>query len=331
MKKIINNPSDFVEESIDGLIKSHPDVYVLANDNNRVITRANKGSNKVGIVTGGGSGHLPVFTGYIGKGFLDACAIGSVFASPSVDQMLSAIKNADNGNGVLCIIGNYGGDVMNFEMACEIAEAEGIKTKKIIVADDIASASEEEKSKRRGIAGMIFVFKIAGSIAETDVSLDEVFNTATEANNNIRTLGIALSPCILPEAGKPTFEIDDDEIEIGMGIHGEPGIKREKLRPANDLVDDLYKRIMEDSKLTANDNIAIMINSLGATPLEELYIVSKRVNENLINSKINNLKTYVGRYATSMEMAGMSITTLKLNDNLKKHLFAASECPFWNS
>ncbi len=331
MKKIINNPSDFVEESIDGLIKSHPDVYVLANDNNRVITRANKGSNKVGIVTGGGSGHLPVFTGYIGKGFLDACAIGSVFASPSVDQMLSAIKNADNGNGVLCIIGNYGGDVMNFEMACEIAEAEGIKTKKIIVADDIASASEEEKSKRRGIAGMIFVFKIAGSIAETDVSLDEVFNTATEANNNIRTLGIALSPCILPEAGKPTFEIDDDEIEIGMGIHGEPGIKREKLRPANDLVDDLYKRIMEDSKLTANNNIAIMINSLGATPLEELYIVSKRVNENLINSKINNLKTYVGRYATSMEMAGMSITTLKLNDNLKKHLFAASECPFWNS
>ena len=331
MKKIINNPSDFVEESIDGLIKSHPDVYVLANDNNRVITRANKGSNKVGIVTGGGSGHLPVFTGYIGKGFLDACAIGSVFASPSVDQMLSAIKNADNGNGVLCIIGNYGGDVMNFEMACEIAEAEGIKTKKIIVADDIASASEEEKSKRRGIAGMIFVFKIAGSIAETGVSLDEVFNTATEANNNIRTLGIALSPCILPEAGKPTFEIDDDEIEIGMGIHGEPGIKREKLRPANDLVDDLYKRIMEDSKLTANDNIAIMINSLGATPLEELYIVSKRVNENLINSKINNLKTYVGRYATSMEMAGISITTLKLNDNIKKHLFAASECPFWNS
>ena len=331
MKKIINNPSDFVEESIDGLIKSHPDVYALAKDNNRVITRTNKGSNKVGIVTGGGSGHLPVFTGYVGKGFLDACAIGSVFASPSVEQMVSAIKNSDNGNGVLCIIGNYGGDVMNFEMACEMAEAEGIKTKKVIVADDIASASEEEKLKRRGIAGMIFVFKIAGSIAETGASLDEVFNTATEANNNIRTLGVALSPCILPEAGKPTFEIDDDEIEIGMGIHGEPGIKREKLRPANELVDDLYKRIMEDSKLSSNDNIAIMINSLGATPLEELYIISKRVNENLVNSKINNLKTYVGRYATSMEMAGMSITTLKLNDNLKKHLFAASECPFWNS
>jgi len=331
MKKIINNPSNFVEESIDGLIKSHPDVYALAKDNNRVVTRANKSSKKVGIVTGGGSGHLPVFTGYVGKGFLDACAIGSVFASPSVEQMVSAIKNADNGNGVLCIIGNYGGDVMNFEMACEMVEAEGIKTKKVIVADDIASASESEKSKRRGIAGMIFVFKIAGACAETGASLDDVFKTATEANDNIRTLGVALSPCILPEAGKPTFEINDDEIEIGMGIHGEPGIKREKLKPANDLVDDLYKRIMDDSKLTTNDNIAIMINSLGATPLEELYIVSKRVNENLSNSKINNVKTYVGRYATSMEMAGMSITTLKLSDNLKKNLFAKSECPFWNN
>ena len=331
MKKIINEPSDFVEESIVGLIKSHPDVYALAKDNNRVVTRANKASKKVGIVTGGGSGHLPVFTGYVGKGFLDACAIGSVFASPSVEQMVSAIKNADNGNGVLCIIGNYGGDVMNFEMACEMVEAEGIKTKKVIVADDIASASESEKSKRRGIAGMIFVFKIAGAIAETGTSLDEVLNAATEVNNNIRTLGVALSPCILPEAGKPTFEINDDEVEIGMGIHGEPGIKREKLRPANDLVDDLYKRIIEDSKLKSNDNIAIMINSLGATPLEELYIVSKRVNENLSNSKIKNVKTYVGRYATSMEMAGMSITTLKLSENLNKYLFAKSECPFWTN
>ena len=330
MKKIINNPSNFVEESIDGLIKSHPNIYALAKDNERVVTRALKSSNKVGIVTGGGSGHLPVFTGYIGKGFLDACAIGSVFASPSVEQMISAIKNANNGNGVLCIIGNYGGDVMNFEMACEMVEAEGIKTRKIIVADDIASASDTEKEKRRGIAGMIFVFKIAGAIAETGASLDDVSKIAAEANNNIRTLGVAVSPCILPEAGKPTFEIGDDEIEIGMGIHGEPGIKREKLKPANDLVDDLYKRIIDDSKLTNNDNIAVMINSLGATPLEELYIISKRVNENLINSKINNIKTYVGRYATSMEMAGMSITTLKLNDKLQKYLFSSSECPFWN-
>ena len=331
MKKIINNPSNFVEESIDGLIKSHPDVYALAKDNNRVITRTKKASNKVGIVTGGGSGHLPVFTGYVGKGFLDACAIGSVFASPSVEQMASAIRNADNGKGVLCVLGNYGGDVMNFEMACETVGSEGIKTKTVIVADDIASASEEEKLKRRGIAGMIFVFKIAGAIAETGASLDDVFKTTIEANSNIRTLGVALSPCILPEAGKPTFEINDDEIEIGMGIHGEPGIKREKLKPADAIVDDLFDRIIKDAKLKDKDEVSIMINSLGATPLEELYIVSKRVNENLSKMNIQNKKSYVGRYATSMEMAGMSITILKLSENLKKYLFSQSECPFWTN
>ena len=331
MKKIINEPSNFVEESIEGLVKSHPDIYVFAPDNKRVITRAKKSSNKVGIVSGGGSGHLPVFTGYVGKGLLDACAVGSVFASPSVDQIASAIRNADNGSGVLCVLGNYGGDVMNFEMACEIVGSEGIKTKTVIVADDIASASNEEKLKRRGIAGMIFVFKIAGSIAETGASLEETFNTASSANNNIRTLGVAVSPCILPEAGKPTFEISDDEIEIGMGIHGEPGIKREKLRKADPLIDDLCKRILDDFKLNDKDQVCIMINSLGATPLEELYIISKRVHENFSKLKIEITKTYVGRYATSMEMAGMSITILKINDNLKKYLFAKSECPFWNN
>jgi len=331
MKKIINKPSDFVEESIEGLVKSHPDVYSFATDNKRVITRAKKSSNKVGIVSGGGSGHLPVFTGYVGKGLLDACAVGSVFASPSVEQIASAIRNADNGNGVLCVIGNYGGDVMNFEMASEIVGSEGIKTKTVIVADDIASASNKEKLKRRGIAGMIFVFKVAGSIAETGASLEETFATATKANENIRTLGVALSPCILPEAGKPTFEINDDEIEIGMGIHGEPGIKREKIKNANPLVDDLCKKILDDFKLIEKDQICLMINSLGATPLEELYIVSKRVHENFSKLKIKITKAYVGRYATSMEMAGMSITVFKLDENLDKYLAAPSHCPFWNN
>ena len=329
MKKIINEPSNFVEESIEGLVKSHPDIYSFAQDNKRVITRAKKSSNKVGIVSGGGSGHLPVFTGYVGKGMLDACAVGSVFASPSVDQIASAIRNADNGNGVLCVLGNYGGDVMNFEMACEIVGSEGIKTKTVIVADDIASANNEEKSKRRGIAGMIFVFKVAGSLAETNTSLEETFNLASLANKNIRTLGVALSPCVLPEAGKPTFEINDDEIEIGMGIHGEPGIKREKLRNADPLIDDLTKRVLDDFKLTDTDKVCIMINSLGATPLEELYIVSKRVHENFSKLKIEITKSYVGRYATSMEMAGLSITVLKLNNELRKYLLSPSECPFW--
>ena len=329
MKKIINDPSNFVEESIQGLIVSHPNIYSFAKDNKSVITRTIKANNKVGIVTGGGSGHLPVFTGYVGEGMLDACAIGSVFASPSVDQIVSAIRNANNGNGVLCIIGNYGGDVMNFEMACEIVAEEGIKTKKLIIADDIASASHEEKLKRRGIAGMIYIFKIAGSLAESGKSIDEVFELASLANENIRTLGVALSPCILPEAGKPTFEISEDEIEIGMGIHGEPGIKREKLRKANPLVDDLCKRLLADIKLQSEEKVSIMINSLGSTPLEELYIISKRVNENFSKLKIKIIKSHVGRYATSMEMAGMSITVLKLNDDLEKNLLSNSNCPFW--
>ena len=331
MKKIINNPDDFVKESINGLVNSHPEIYSFSSETEKVVTRTTKATNKVGLVSGGGSGHLPLFTGYVGKGLLDSCAIGNVFASPSVDDISFAIKNADSGKGVICIYGNYGGDVMNFDMANEMLELEGIKSKSVVVADDVASATINEKEKRRGVAGMIYVFKIAGSSAESGADFDEVKRIAIKTNENIKTMGIALTPCILPQAGKPTFEISDDEMEIGMGIHGEPGIKREKLKSANDLVDDIYKRIINDSKLIANDNIAIMINSLGATPLEELYIISKRVNENLTNSKINNLKSYVGRYATSMEMAGMSITTLKLNNDIKKYLFAKSECPFWNS
>ena len=329
MKKIINNPSDFVEESIQGLVVSHPDIYSFATDNERVIKRTVKAKNKVGIVSGGGSGHLPVFTGYVGKGMLDACAVGSVFASPSVDQIASAIRNGDNGNGVLCVLGNYGGDVMNFEMACEIVKDEGIETKTIIVSDDIASASSEEKLKRRGIAGLILAFKIAGATAENGASLEEVFNITSNANINLRTIGVAVSSCILPEVGKPTFILDNDEIEIGMGIHGEPGIKREKLKKADILVDDLCEIIFKDFELLSKDKVSIMINSLGATPLEELYIVSKRVNEIFSKLEIDIVKSYVGRYATSLEMAGMSITVLKLNDDLSKALLDHSECPFW--
>jgi dihydroxyacetone kinase-like protein len=329
MKKIINNPSDFVEESIQGLVVSHPDIYSFATDNERVIKRTVKAKNKVGIVSGGGSGHLPVFTGYVGKGMLDACAVGSVFASPSVDQIASSIRNGDNGNGVLCVLGNYGGDVMNFEMACEIVKDEGIETKTIIVSDDIASASNEEKLKRRGIAGLILAFKIAGATAENGASLEEVFNITSNANSNLRTIGVAVSSCILPEVGKPTFNLDNDEIEIGMGIHGEPGIKREKLKKADILVDDLCEIIFKDFELLSKDKVSIMINSLGATPLEELYIVSKRVNEIFSKLEIDIVKSYVGRYATSLEMAGMSITVLKLNDDLSKALLDHSECPFW--
>ena len=329
MKKIINNADNFVEESISGLVKSYPEIYKYSSETNKVLMRSLKGSNKVGLVSGGGSGHLPLFTGYIGKGLLDSCAIGNVFASPSVDEISTAIKSANSEKGVLCIYGNYGGDVMNFDMASEMLEMEDIKVESVVVADDVASASKEEKEKRRGVTGMLYVFKTTGAIAESGADFDEVKRVALKTNENIRTMGIALTPTILPQAGKPTFEIGDDEMEIGMGIHGEPGIRRGKLKSANEITEELSEKLLNDIDLNKGDKVSILINSLGATPHEELFIVADKFNNILNDNGIINSKSYVGRYATSMEMAGMSITILKLDDELEKLLLEEANCPFW--
>ena len=329
MKKIINNADNFVEESISGLVKSYPEIYKYSSETNKVLMRSVKGNNKVGLVSGGGSGHLPLFTGYIGKGLLDSCAIGNVFASPSVDEISTAIKSANSEKGVLCIYGNYGGDVMNFDMASEMLEMEDIKVESVVVADDVASASKEEKEKRRGVTGMLYVFKTTGAIAESGADFDEVKRVAVKTNENIRTMGIALTPTILPQAGKPTFEIGDDEMEIGMGIHGEPGIRRGKLKTANEITEELSEKLLNDIDLNKGDKVSILINSLGATPHEELFIVADKFNNILNDNGIINSKSYVGRYATSMEMAGMSITILKLDDELEKLLLEEANCPFW--
>ena len=329
MKKIINNADNFVEESISGLVKSYPEIYKYSSETNKVLMRSIKGNNKVGLVSGGGSGHLPLFTGYIGKGLLDSCAIGNVFASPSVDEISTAIKSANSEKGVLCIYGNYGGDVMNFDMASEMLEMEDIKVESVVVADDVASASKEEKEKRRGVTGMLYVFKTTGAIAESGADFDEVKRVALKTNENIRTMGIALTPTILPQAGKPTFEIGDDEMEIGMGIHGEPGIRRGKLKTANEITEELSEKLLSDIDLNKGDKVSILINSLGATPHEELFIVADKFNNILNDNGIINSKSYVGRYATSMEMAGMSITILKLDDELEKLLLEEANCPFW--
>ena len=329
MKKIINNADNFVEESISGLVKSYPEIYKYSSETNKVLMRSVKGNNKVGLVSGGGSGHLPLFTGYIGKGLLDSCAIGNVFASPSVDEISTAIKSANSEKGVLCIYGNYGGDVMNFDMASEMLEMEDIKVESVVVADDVASASKEEKEKRRGVTGMLYVFKTTGAIAESGADFDEVKRVAVKTNENIRTMGIALTPTILPQAGKPTFEIGDDEMEIGMGIHGEPGIRRGKLKTANEITEELSEKLLSDIDLNKGDKVSILINSLGATPHEELFIVANKFNNILSDNGIINSKSYVGRYATSMEMAGMSITILKLDDELEKLLLEEANCPFW--
>jgi dihydroxyacetone kinase-like protein len=283
---------------------------------------------KAGIVTGGGSGHLPVFTGYLGPGLLDACAIGDVFASPGVDLMADAIRAANGGAGVLRLYGNYGGDNMNFDMAGEILEVEDVRTTTVRVADDVASAGPQERSKRRGIAGMVYCFKMAGAKADTMADLDSVTAIAQKAADACRTAGVALTPCTVPAAGRPTFTIAEDEMEIGMGIHGEPGVRRGVLRTADETAEEMLGMLLADMPLNSGDRVSLLANSLGATPLEELYIVYRYVERRLRGLGVTIVAPLVGRYATSMEMAGMSVTVCRLDAELEKLLLAPCDCPF---
>ncbi len=329
MKKILNKPADYVDEMLEGLCLAHPEFYTQPEP--RVIVRASgMTQGKVGIVTGGGSGHLPIFTGYIGKGLLDAAAIGDVFASPSADQMAESMRRVNSGAGILRLYGNYGGDVMNFDMAGEIVEMENdIRSTTVLLADDVASASQEEADKRRGVAGMVYAFKTAGAKAEQMAGLDEVTRIAQKTADACRSIGVALTPCTIPQAGKPTFEIGTTEMEMGMGIHGEPGIWRDTLKPANDIVDEMFERLFADLPLISGDNVSILINSLGATPPEELYIMYRRVKPKFDDLGVEVVMPLVGRYATSMEMTGATITLCKLDDELEALLKAPAECAFW--
>jgi dihydroxyacetone kinase-like protein len=330
VKKILNDPFSYAEETLQGLCRAYPQYYRLVQGTKRVIARADgpiKG--KVGIVSGGGSGHLPIFTGYVGPGFLDACACGDVFASPSADEMATAMRAADGGAGVLRLYGNYGGDVMNFDMAGEFAEMDGIASTTVLLADDVASAPLAEREKRRGVAGMVLTFKIAGAAAEAGLDLGGVTEIAQRAADGCRTMGVALSPCTVPQAGKPTFAIGDDEMEIGMGIHGEPGVKRGKLRPANEIADAMLDPILADLSLPRGERVAVLVNSLGATPVEELFILYNRIAGRMEDAGLAIAYPLVGRYATSMEMAGASLTVLPLDGELEKHLTAPAACAFW--
>jgi phosphoenolpyruvate---glycerone phosphotransferase subunit DhaK len=329
MKKMLNNPLDYANETLEGLCAAYPRYYRRIGAEGRVIVRPDAPiQGKVGIVTGGGSGHLPVFTGYLGPGLLDACAIGDVFASPGVDLMADAIRAANGGAGVLRLYGNYGGDNMNFDMAGEILEMEDIRTTTVRVADDVASAGPQERSKRRGIAGMVYCFKIAGAKADTMADLDSVTATAQKAADACRTEGVALTPCTVPAAGRPTFTIAEDEMEIGMGIHGEPGIRRGLLRPADETAEEMLGMLLADMPLAPGDRVSVLCNSLGATPLEELFIVYRYVERRLRGLGAAIVAPLVGRYATSMEMAGLSLTFCKLDAELEKLLLAPCDCPF---
>ncbi len=329
MKKILNKPVDYVDEMLDGLCAAHPDIY--AQPSPRVIARAGGATpGKVGLVTGGGSGHLPVFTGYVGRGLLDAAAIGDVFASPSAEQMAEAMRRADGAAGVLRLYGNYGGDVMNFDMAGEMLELEDLASTTVVLADDVASAGPEERPKRRGVAGMIYAFKIAGARAEERASLEEVTLTAQKAADACRSIGMALSPCTVPQAGRPTFQLGEDEMEMGMGIHGEPGIWRDKIKPADAITDEMMDRLLADMPLGRGDRISVLVNSLGATPLEELYIMYRRVKARLDERGVGIVMPLVGRYATSMEMSGASVTVCRLDGELERLLKAPAHCAYWS-
>ena len=332
MRKLINDPNNFVDEVMDGIIRAYGDKVKLLDGDSRILLRAGEARpGNVGIVTGGGSGHLPVFLGYVGKGMLDGCAVGNVFASPSAQKMAAMIKACDKGAGVLCLYGNYGGDNLNFDLACETVEFDDVKTATVRVADDVASAPKENSGKRRGVAGMVYAFKVAGASAERGDDLETVAANARKALAATRTMGVALSPCIVPQVGKPTFSIADDEIEIGMGIHGEPGIEVRKMMSADEVAALVLGKILDDMPLTSGDKVSVMVNGLGATPLEEQLIVFRAVHKILEAKGVKVFMPHIGEFATSMEMAGLSITVMKLDDELEALFAAPASTPFYTN
>jgi dihydroxyacetone kinase-like protein len=321
-----------VDEAVEGIILAYPHrLRTLAGDTRIILRNPPARKGKVAVVTGGGSGHLPVFLGYVGEGLLDGCAVGNVFASPSAQKMADMLEACDRGAGVLCLYGNYGGDKLNFAMACEAAEFDDIKTMTVRVCDDVASSPKGSEERRRGVAGMVYAFKIAGAAAERGDSLEQVAALADRALASIRTLGVALSPCILPQVGKPSFSIKDEEIEIGMGIHGEPGIEVRPMMRADAIAAMALDKLLADLPLAAGDQVSIMVNGLGATPLEELFIVYRAVHRDLAARGVGSFMPHVGEFATSMEMAGLSITLFRLDPELKALLAAPGSTPFYSS
>ena len=329
MKKFLNKAEDFVDEMLDGIYAAHPRALRFVAADRRCMVSANTVPGKVGLATGGGSGHLPLFLGYVGSGLLDGAAVGGVFQSPSAHQMLEVTRAVNQGAGVLYIYGNYSGDILNFDMATELAELEDIRVLSVVGNDDVASSVAGEEHKRRGVAGILFIFKSAGAAALEGMSLEEVKRVAEKAKANTRTMGVALSSCIVPEIGRATFSIGDREMEIGMGIHGEPGIRRGELRPADEIVDEMMKPILEEQKLERGDEVAVLVNGLGGTPQEELYILYRRVAQILEQRGVGVFHVYAGEFATSMEMSGASISIMRLDAELKRLIAAPAGSPFF--
>ena len=316
MKKIINDVENVEQEMIEGLVKSRPQKLEKLEAGNIVVRKERK-QGKVALVSGGGSGHEPAHGGYVGRGMLDAAVAGPVFTSPTPDMVYEGIKAVATDAGVLCIVKNYTGDVMNFEMAVDMAKDDDIKADYVVVNDDVAVEDSSFTTGRRGVAGTILVHKIAGARAEEGGTLEEVKAVAEKVIANVRTMGMAIQPCTVPAAGKPGFELPEDEMEIGIGIHGEPGTHREKLQKANDIAKQLLDKILADIDYSGKE-VAVIVNGMGATPLMELYIVNNFVQDYLKEKNVKVYDTMVGNYMTSIEMAGFSLTLLRLDDELKR-------------
>ncbi len=328
MKKLINAPERVVEEMLRGMELAHGGMLRLLPESGVVLRADAPVQGKVALVSGGGSGHEPTHGGYVGPGMLDAACAGSVFTSPTPDQMLEATKAVDGGAGVFYVVKNYTGDVLNFEMAGELAEAEGIQTDYVVTNDDVAVEDSTFTSGRRGIAGTIFVHKICGAAADDGKDLAGIKELAERVNGNVRSMGMALTSCTPPESGEPIFQIADDEMEMGVGIHGEPGIERKKIEPADSIVDQMLDRILGDSVDFSGSEVAVMVNGMGGTPPMELYVAYARVADRLKAEGVNVWRMpYVGDYMTSLEMAGFSITLLKLDEEMKGYLAAPCDVP----
>jgi len=332
VKKIINNGADAVDEMLAGILAAHPNHLKRVEGTARsVVAVDGPRKGKVGLVIGGGSGHEPSFVGFVGRGLADGAAIGNVFASPPPDPVLECAKAVNGGAGVLFMYGNYAGDVMNFDMAAEMAAMEDIEVRTVLTTDDVASAPRDRRADRRGVAGNVFVFKIAGAAADLMMNIDACEAAARKANDRTFTMGVALGPCSLPQTRKPNFELGDDEMEIGMGIHGEPGVERGPLKSANEITDDLLDHILPEMKAASGDRVAVLVNGLGATPLMELYIMMARVKERLDGEGLVIHSTLVGNYCSSLDMMGASVTLMHLDDELQSLLDHPCDCAMFRS
>lgn len=317
MQRIMNNPDDIVDEMLSGFLKTHSDI-IEKTGNPRVVKAKNIPEGKVGVVTGGGSGHKPAFIGYVGENMCDAVAVGEICSSPTAAAFLDGFKAADQGNGVACLYGNYSGDNMNVKMAVKMAKRAGITVKTVVANDDVASAPKDQRDKRRGVAGEILMWKVGGAKAAKGGSLDEVITAAQKAIDNTRSVGIGLTPCTLPAVGHPNFEIKEGTMEVGIGHHGEPGIEVCDLEDAHHMAKRMVDIVLPDYPFTEGDEVVVLVSGLGATPVMELYVLYNEIESLLRKKGIRIYKTYVGNYFTSLEMMGATLTLMKLDEELKE-------------